>query len=278
MTDQRGPDFLPYPLPDRPVAPVHVAPPTAPPPGKGRWSQAVDALPATGVVAIGTGLAAFFLLLLLSLAADQPGAGAVVIALVAAVSLVTGWAALKPTVPKDSRTLIVSAQSLAAACALLAIGIYAAGGADEQPPVSVPSPQPSASSSVPAPAPTPTPEVSPGAVNGFGVPSVPGQPQSDNPTDLGTLLGHVVDTAGKPVEGALVTVTRATAGDTSSTPDCPVSVTTRTDSQGGYRFQLCQLGEGLGYRVTIAVGTLKAGASLFVNSGQTTVYDVILPR
>lgn len=278
MTDLRGPDFLPYPLPERPAAPAHVAPPTAPPPGKGRWNQALDALPPLGIVAIGTGLATVFLLLLVSIAADQPGAGAVVTLLAAAVSLGTGWAAMKPSLRKDSRTLIVSAQSLAAASALVALGIYAAGGSDAQPPVSVPTPQPSATSTVPSPGPSATPQPSPGAVNGFGVPSVPGQPQTDSPTDLGTLIGHVVDTAGKPIEGAVVTVTRGTPGDTSSTPDCPTSVTTRTDSQGGYRFQLCQLGEGLGYRATIAVGSLKASAVLFVNSGQTTVYDVILPR
>jgi hypothetical protein len=74
-----------------------------------------------------------------------------------------------------------------------------------------------------------------------------------------------------------VEVTRALPGDTSDTPGCPTRITTKTDAQGVYRLELCQLGDNLGYTVTITPGTARAGADVFVNSGQTTVYDVILP-
>ena len=59
---------------------------------------------------------------------------------------------------------------------------------------------------------------------------------------------------------------------------CPTRVTTLTDTEGVYRLQLCQLGNGLGYHVRITVGQSNVEHDLFVNSGNTTVYDVILPR
>ncbi|MCU1603105.1 MAG: hypothetical protein JWO22_3814, partial [Frankiales bacterium] len=83
---------------------------------------------------------------------------------------------------------------------------------------------------------------------------------------------------GAPIAGATVTITRATAGDISSTPQCPTRVTTLTEANGIYQLQLCQLGNDLGYHVRIQVGKSLVEHDLYVNSGQTTTYDVILPR
>lgn len=278
MTEHRGPDFLPYPLPERPSEPVvstAVVEPTT-----GRWTRALEALPPLGVLAVGAGAAAVVLLVLVSGAMDQPGAGAIVTVLAAATSLVAGFIALSPSLPQDTRRVIVAAQSAGVVAAALSVVVYASSRPAEQPPISIPSPQPTATATAPAPSASPTPLLSlpPGSVNGFGVPSDPGRPQSSDPTALGTLFGHVVDTAARPVEGATVTVTRSVAGDVSSTPDCPTRVTTQTDAEGVYRLQLCQLGPGLGYKVTVTVGRSTASSNLFVNSGNTTVYDVILPR
>jgi hypothetical protein len=265
------------------VTPPTVALPAPPatPPGAGRWSRALDALPPLGVVCIGSGLGALVLLVLVTGIADRPGPGAVVTALAAVVAVVTGWLALRsiPATARDSRTLVMSAQALGALSALVAAMVFAASGAEGQPAVSPPSPSPSPSgTAAPAPSPAPAVTLPPGAANGFGVPTDPGAPLSDDPTSLGTLQGHVVDTAGRPVRGATVTVTRSKAGDTSETPSCPTRVTTLTDSDGLYQLQLCQLGEGLGYHVRIQVGRSVAEHDLFVNAGNTTYYDVILPR
>ena len=279
MTDHPGPDFLPYPLPavSQPTVPLPPPPTTAP--TAGRWNRALDGVPPVGVVSIGTGLGAVLLLVLVSGIADRPGPGAVVTILAAAVSLLTGWIALRAALSKDSRTLVVSAQSVGVLAALVGTVIYAASGAGDLEPVTPPSPQPTATTS-PAPLSTPTPVIvpPPGAVNGFGVPTDPGPPITDDPTALGTLEGHVVDTAGSTVKGAVVTVTRSVAGDTSSTPQCPTRVTTLTDANGLYQLRLCQLGNGLGYHVRIQVGKSVVEHDLFVNSGNTTYYDVILPR
>jgi hypothetical protein len=279
-----GPDFLPYPLPAVTQPTVALPPPPGAPPPAGRWSRALDGVPPVGVVSIGSGLGALVLLLLVTGIAGRSGPGAVVTVLAAAVSLGTGWVAIRRTrpLPRDSRTLVVAAQSVGVLSALVAAMVYAASGSGGQQPVAPPSPQPS-TSATPAPGVSPSPAPSPlnlppGAANGFGVPSDPGSPLSDDPTALGTLYGHVVDTAGNPVKGAVVTVTRATPGDISNTPQCPVRVTTLTDANGVYQLQLCQLGQGLGYHVKIQAGRGTVEHDLFVNSGNTTVYDVILPR
>lgn len=280
VTDHPGPDFLPYPRPAVTSPTVQLPPPpTAPPPSAGRWTRALEGVPPVGIVSIGCGLGAFLLLVLVSGIAGRPGPGAVVTVLAAAVSLVAGWVALRAAPAKDSRTLLVTAQSVGVLSALLATMVFVASGSGDEQPVTPPSPRPSASSSpVPLPTRTPGTVLPPGAVNGFGVPSDPGSPITDDPTALGTLQGHVVDTAGKPIKGAVVTVTRATAGDTSETPQCPTRVTTLTDADGLYQLQLCQLGDGLGYHVRIQVGKSLVEHDLFVNSGNTTTYDVILPR
>lgn len=281
-----GPDFLPYPLPEAPPSWVP-QPAVAPTPGPttGRWSKALDGVPPLGVVSIGSGLGALVLLILVTGVADRPGPGATVTALAAAVSLVTGWVALRKTVARDSRTLVVSAQSVAALSAVLAAMVYASHGSSDQvvQPPNAPLPSSSAAAVPGSPLPTPTqlpaaPIPSAGAVNGFGLPSQPGQPISDDPTALGTLQGHVVDPGGAPIAGATVTITRATAGDISSTPQCPTRVTTLTEANGIYQLQLCQLGNDLGYHVRIQVGKSLVEHDLYVNSGQTTTYDVILPR
>ncbi|MFN2539085.1 MAG: hypothetical protein ABR549_13190 [Mycobacteriales bacterium] len=278
MTDHPGPDFLPYPLPAVTQPTVQLPPPPVAAPTTGRWSRALDGVPPLGVVAIGSGLGALVLLVLVSGIADQPGAGATVTIVAAAVSVLTGWVALRAAVAKDSKTLVLAAQSVGVLSALLAAMVYAAGGSTEQP-VTPPSPAPSSSPSAgPAPTMAPGPVLPPGAVNGFGVPTDPGAPLTDDPTALGTLQGHVVDTAGKPIRSAVVTITRSTAGDTSSTPQCPTRVTTLTDDDGLYQLQLCQLGNGLGYHVRIQVGRSLVEHDPFVNSGNTTYYDVILPR
>ena len=282
MTDEHpGPDFHPYPLPL--VVPPPPPPPVSAPPAaatSGRWSRALDTVSPLGIVSIGCGAGALVLLVLVTFLAGQPGPGAVVTLAAAVVSLVTGWVALRSMTVRDSRTLVISAQTVGALSAVLAAMVYAGSGSGDAQPVTPPSPQPSAS----APAqqqPTPAPSqqvLPPGAVNGFGVPSMPGAPILDEPTALGTLQGHVVDTAGKPVKGAVVTVTRSKPGDTSETPACPTQVTTLTNAAGLYQLSLCQLGEGLGYHVRITVNGHVAESNLFVNSGNTTTYDVILPR
>ena len=283
MTDEHpGPDFLPYPMPVvAPPPPPVPAPPAGPP--QGRWTRALDTVPPLGIVAIGCGLGALVLFVVVSLLASQPGPGAVVTAAAAVASAATGAVALRSMTVRDSRTLVVGAASLGALSAVLGVLVWAASGSDDGgQPVTPPSPQPSASapSSPAAPVvPTPTPSAPPaGSVNGFGVPSTPGAPLLDDPKAVGTLQGHVVDTAGKPVKGAVVTVTRSRARDTSSTPDCPTQLSTLTDADGLYRLSLCQLGEGLGYHVRITVDGHVAESDLFVNSGNTTTYDVILPR
>ena len=276
MTDHPGPDFLPYPLPAVSQPTTQLPPPPTSAPTAGRWSRALEGVPPLGVVSIGCGLGALVLLVLVSGIADRLGPGAVVTILASATSLVTGWIALRGTVAKDSRTLVVAAQSLGVVAALVATIAYAAGGSGDEQPVTPPSPQPSATA---APTPTPTPAtVLPPGARGFGVPTDPGDPITDDPAALGTLQGHVVDTAGAPVKGAVVTVTRSTPGDTSSTPQCPTRVTTLTNATGFYQLQLCQLGNNLGYHVRIQVGKSLAEANLYVNSGNTTYYDVILPR
>lgn len=279
-----GPDFLPYPLPEVTTWETQPIPSSPPPPPGGRWSRALDDVPPVGIVAVGSGLGALALLVLVVLVADRPGAGAFVTALAAAVSLVTGRLALRALAKGDGRSIVVAAQTVGVLSAVVAALVWTANRGDEQT-VSPPLPQPTASSAPtqdpqqPAPSATPLPSVPPpGAVNGFGVPSDPGSPLSDDPTALGTLQGHVVDTGGQPVARAVVTVTRSAAGDTSSTPQCPTRLTTLTDAQGVYRLQLCQLGDGLGYHVRITVGRSVAESDVFVNSGNTTTYDVILPR
>ena len=212
MTDHPGPEFLPYPLPAVTQQTVQLPPPPAMPPTTGRWSRALDGVPPLGVLSIGTGLGALVLLVLVTGIAGRPGPGAVVTTLAAVVSLLAGWAALRGTVVKDSKTLVVGAQSLGALSALLAAMVYAGSGSDVQP-VTPPSPQPTVSSTPTAgPTPSADPGLPPGAANGFGVPTNPGPPSTDDPSALGTLQGHVVDTAGKPIKGAVVSVTRATAG------------------------------------------------------------------
>jgi len=236
-------------------------------------------------VSIGSGLGALVLLVLITGVADRPGPGAAVTALAAVVSLVSGWVALRTITARDSRTLVVGGQSVAALSAVLAAMVYAASGGNEQvvspPRQPSPSSQPSTSPSNPVPsqAPTPSAAIPPaGSVNGFGLPSSPGSPLTSDPTTLGTLQGHVVDPGNQPIQGATVTITRSTPGDTSSTPQCPTRVTTLTNAEGVYQLQLCQLGDGLGYHVKIQVGTHVVEHDVYVNSGNTTTYDVILPR
>jgi hypothetical protein len=179
---------------------------------------------------------------------------------------------------RDGRTLVMSVQALGALSALVAAMVYAAGTGDSQPPVTPPSPQSTPSAPAPTTSPSPAPVLPPGTANGFGVPTDPGAPLTNDPTSPGTLQGHVVDTTGRPVKGAVITITRSRAGDVSETPQCPTRVTTLTDADGFYQLQLCQLGDGLGYHVRIQVGRSVAEHDLFVNSGNTTYYDVILPR
>jgi len=277
-----GPDFLPYPRPVVMPAAPPLAAPAATAPVHGRWARALDGVPALGVVAIGCGLGALVLLVIVSWVADRPGPGTVVTLLAAAAAVGTGWRALRATSARDSQVLVIGAQSIAVLSAVLAVITYAAtGSSDGVTPVSPPSPSPSSSSSSSASAPAqpvPTPGASvPPLSNRFFVPSMPGAPIVNDPTALGTLAGHVVNMARQPIAGAVVTVTRAAPGDTSSTPQCPTRITTLTNADGVYQLQLCQLGDNLGYHVVIQTPRGKAETDLFVNSGNTTVYDVLLP-
>ena len=279
MTDEHpGPDYLPYPRPVLAPPPVPAARPVpATAPARGRWSRALDAVPPLGIVAIGCGLGALVLLVLVSWVADRPGPGAVVTLVAAAASVATGWRALRSTTGRDSRALVLGAQAVGTLSAVVAmIGYAASGSSGGVSPVTPPSPTPSASAAAPDPSATAVPSVPP--LSGqFFVPSTPGAPIVNDPTALGTLVGHVVNLSKQPVKGAVVTVTRATPGDTSSTPQCPTRITTLTDAQGVYQLQLCQLGDNLGYHVMIQTPRGKAETDLYVNSGNTTVYDVLLP-
>lgn len=296
MTDARGPDFLPYPLPNRTIAPAAVVMP-APVPAHGRWRRALEGLTPAGVVALSAAIVALLVLLLVSLVTDHRQAGAVLTCLAAAVAVSAGVRALKDEQPADSRALVKGSIWTSAAAAVVALLLLLGSHSSvaEQPPVQVPSPQPTATQEQPQPTPTPsaspqpgtsgTPTpgqlpglgvLPPGSSDLFGLPSEPGPPQSQDPAAKGRLTGRVVTTSGTGVAGAVVTITRSLPGDTSGSPGCPVKVIAKTNDQGRYDVQLCQLGDNLGYHVVVSSGGASATTDLFVNSGQTTVYNVIL--
>jgi hypothetical protein len=268
----RGPDFLPYPLPDRPVAPAIEVMPAAEP--GSRWEQALNGVTPWGVAAISAGLAALLSLLIISVLSGHRWAGAALASLTAVVSTAAGLRALREEQPADSRSLVRAGMATgwaSAAIALLLLLTHRSAVA-EQPPVQVPVPVPSATTSPQQPSPAPTVEPSPR----FGVPTQPAPPVTDDPTAKGTLTGRVVGTGGAPVAGTTVVVTRADPADTTEAPGCPLRVTTTTRADGRYSLQLCQLGNFLGYTVTISSGGASASADLFVNAGRTTIYNVIL--
>ena len=281
MTDTtpvRGPDFLPYPLPDRTVElATEVLPPSDPEPGN-RWRRAIEALTPWGVAAATAGLMALGSLLLVSLLADERDAGAWLATSTGIAALTAGLKGLQEEQPADPKTVVKGGIGTGVASALISLLLLL--GSDDsvagQPPVQVPTPAPTASAQ---PAPTPSASLGslpPGSANLFGIPTQPDQPLTEASTDKGVLTGRVITTSGAPVAGATVTVTRADPADTSDAPGCPLKVTTTTNAQGSYRLQLCQLGDQLGYHVTITSGTAMAMTDLFVNSGRTTVYNVIL--
>lgn len=281
-TSTRGPDFLPYPLPERPLPPP-VAPPAPPAPPRGRLASALEGLTDRGRVAVGAGLAAVLSLLVVSLLTGHRGAGAVLAAASAATAVVAAVQALRVEQPADSRLVVQGGAAGGAAAAVVAVALVLTSGSSvaEQPPVRVPVPlpSPSAAPTVPdAPSPTPSPgAVPPGSDGLFGVPTQPDDPTVADPTAKGTLQGRVVTTSGAPLPGATVVVTRADPSDTSDSPGCPLRVTTTTGADGRYRLQLCQLGDQLGYSVTVSAGSAQAHTDLYVNAGQVTVYNVILP-
>ncbi|MGZ6791971.1 MAG: carboxypeptidase-like regulatory domain-containing protein [Mycobacteriales bacterium] len=281
-TPTRGPDFLPYPLPERPLPPP--AAPVAPPaPPRGRVAAALDGLSARGRAAVTGGAAALLSLLVVSLLGGHRGTGAVLAVGAAAVAGVAASRALKEQLPADSRLVVQGSAAAGVASAVVAVALVLTSGSSvgDQPPVRVPLPAPSASSAPTAPElPSPAPSagaVPPGSDDLFGVPTQPDDPTVQDSTAKGTLQGRVVSTSGAPLAGATVVVTRADPADTSDTPECPLKITTRTGADGRYRLQLCQLGDQLGYTVTITAGSASAHADLYVNAGQVTVYNVILP-
>ncbi len=280
MSDSRGPDFLPYALPTRPArAPVSPAPPVP---------SALGGLTPWGVASITAGAVALLSLVAVSLVAGHRGAGALLATLSAGVAVGAGLRALKDPRPDPSKTLVKGGMGAGVGSAVVALLLVLThhSAVAEQPPVQVPSPAPSVPTSPqpqpsPSPAsPSPTPSVGvlpPGSNDLFGLPTDPGgSPVSQDPTVKGTLTGRVVSTSGTPIEGAVVTVTRADPKDTSNSPPCPLRQQTTTGAGGRYTLQLCQLGDGLGYTVTITSAGAQARQDLFVNSGQITVYNVIL--
>lgn len=284
----RGPDFLPYPLPDSGtdfLEPI-VLPPVPGPTAKSRLEVALDALPFSGIVALTSGLLALVSLSVITWAADRHDVGAVLCTAFALVAVLASRLALTPETPKDSRTLVRTSVTTGVVSAIVALSVLAFAGSGSAPsqsavpgtsPLPTSSPTAAAKSAPGQPAPTPTFEAPPGATSGFGVPSQPGPPLSQPPTDTGTLYGNVVTTSGQLLEGATVTVTRSQEGDTSETPECPLRITTQTDPRGVYRLQVCQLSEGLGYQVALSYRGVTTQTDVFINSGRTTVYDVILP-
>lgn len=234
MTDTtplRGPDFLPYPLPDRTVEPAtEVLPAIEPAPGS-RWRNAIEALTPWGVAAVTAGSVALGSLLLVSLLIHEGEAGAWLATSMGIAALAAGLKGLQEEQPRDTKTVVKGGMGTGVASAVISLLLLL--GSDEsvagQPPVQVPRPVPTA-----AQLPTPTPSASPGAVppgsaNLFGIPTQPDQPLTEASTDKGVLTGKVVTTSGAPVVGATATVTRADPADTSDAPGCPLKVTTRTD-------------------------------------------------
>lgn len=111
-----------------------------------------------------------------------------------------------------------------------------------------------------------------------GALTAPAQPAVDG-TARGVLLGQVTDDTGAPVADLVVTVRRADAGDTSDTAACPTTVTTRTGDDGRYVVPLCQLGRGLAWTVSVGRGDTTVTSDLvYVNEGQSTTADLVLPR
>jgi hypothetical protein len=287
-TPARGPDFLPYPLPSRPE-PVALAPAGPLEPAGGRWAQALDGVTPWGVAAITAGVAALLSLLVVSLLGGHRTAGAVLAVLAGTVGAVAGVRALKDEQPTDSRGLVQggAGTGVVAAVIALALALTHHSSVAEQPPVQVPLPLPTTSSLPEQPSPTPSPAspapspsagvLPPGSDDLFGVPTQPDPPLQPDSTAKGTLTGRVVTSSGAPLPGATVVVTRADPTDTSDAPGCPLRVTTTTGADGRYRLQLCQLGDNLGYTVTISAGAAQARTQLYVNAGQTTVYNVVLP-
>lgn len=284
-TPSRGPDFLPYPLPARPVAQVLASAPSAP--TASRWQRALDGVTPWGVAAITAGIAAGLSLVIVSLLAGNRPVGAILASLAAVLSVGAAWKALKQEQPDDSRSLVKGGSGIGVVAALIAVLLLLTHRSSiaEQPPVQVPSPAPS-STSEPQPTPSPSPGtprpsptlgvLPPGSNDLFGVPTQPDAPVTQTSTAQGLLTGRVVTQSGRPLPGALVTVTRADPADTSDSPGCPLRVTAKTGADGRYLLQLCQLGDNLGYHVVISSGTAKASTDLYVNAGQITVYNVIL--
>lgn len=292
----RGPDFLPYPLPNREVAPAQAVVPELP--VGSRWERALEGLTTWGMTAISFGIIALACLLGLSLPGHR-SAGALLASLSSIVSVGAAIMALRATQPDDSRSLVKGGAGVSVGSALIALLLLTThrSAIAQQPPVQLPVPpatsqqqpqQPTPAPSLPSPGvPTPGPSGSPGATptpgNGlggdlFGVPSEPGgAPVSNDPTAKGTLTGRVVNLSGAAVAGAMITISRADPADVSESAACPLQLATTTDAHGSYTLQLCQLGNDLGYHVVVTSGTARAANDLFVNSGQQTVYNVILP-
>ncbi len=283
MSDSRGPDFLPYAMPTRPTS-SELSPPQPPAP------STPDRVTPWAVAAVTAGVVALLSLLVVSLLAGHRGAGAALTTTAAAIAVGAGLRALKDPQPEPSTSFVKGAMAAGAGSAVVALLLLAThhSAVTEQPPVQVPSPvpsatttpqpQPSPSSASPSPAPSPSLGVlPPGSNDLFGIPTGPGGPPvTKAATAKGTLTGRVVTTGGTPIEGAVVTVTRADPKDTSDSPPCPLQQRTTTDVRGRYTLALCQLGDGLGYTVTITAAGAQAHQDLFVNSGQITVYNVIL--
>lgn len=288
MTAARGPDFLPYPLPNRTVAPATAVMPQDELPAGGRWQRALDGLTPWGVAALTAAGCALVSLILLSLITGHRNAGAILSSVAGIVSLGAGIRARKDDQPEDSVTLVKGGMGTGVLSGIVALLLLLShhSSVAEQPPVQIPSPQPTVTTAPgpqPTPSTTPQPQSSPslgvlppGSADLFGVPTEPDLPLSEASTDKGLLTGRVVTTSGAGLQGAKVTVTRADPTDVSDSRQCPLKLTATTDARGNYRVELCQLGTNLGYHVVITSGSERATTDLYVNAGRTTVYNVIL--
>lgn len=283
MSDSRGPEFLPYAMPTWPTS-SEVSSPRLPAP------STQDRMTPWAVAAVTAGVVALLSAVVVSLLAGHRGAGAVLATMAAAVAVGAGLRALRDPQPEPGKALVTGGMSAGVGSAVVALLLLLThhSAVTEQPPVQVPSPAPSVTStpqpqpspSLAAPSPAPSPSVGvlpPGSNDLFGIPTGPGGPPViQDLTAKGTLTGRVVSTSGTPIQGAVVTMTRADPKDTSDSPPCPLLQRATTDVRGRYTVQLCQLGDGLGYTVTITSAGAQAHQDLFVNSGQITVYNVIL--
>ena len=109
-------------------------------------------------------------------------------------------------------------------------------------------------------------------------PSLPPPVIAPAPTSATAVLnGRVTYVDGTPLQGAVITATRAQRGDTSSTPACPLERRTTTDARGMFTMKLCQLAPGLGWTLRAERGKAAVQTTRFLYAGRPMTWEVRLP-